>query len=561
MWIGLSVWMWLWLVTAPASAQLSDLCPFINATIVAGDGQFLGRITPNTLAADSIVNRFGRYGGPNEPNSISNQNGAYGDRFSSLSVRNPNAFQPPNIRINSQTVARLTINPGFSPRVDPDGLLAWLRSSGPFECSDPPTPTQTHTPEATPTATEEPTEPPPPTETAVPFTPTQTPTHTQTSTPTATPTITDTPTVTPTPTETGTPTNTPTPAPCFGDCNFDGRIAINELILGVNMALGLRPIEDCSTFDATGDGMISIGELVTAGRGNIRGCVALNSPTPTRPTSTPSPSPTLTFTLAPTETATARPTATATPPGDCPGVTPISESFLTLAQLGDAEVELNDLAFTLEVEDVRQKHRVDVTLFACSDAPPGSVTVRLVAGGVQDDSLTVPIESLCGDIGEVVVGVTYDLAVGSYPIAVFVSGSGTYTGGRVDVGESPFEIAATRNILSSLSLVEGESEIPDLRTTLDISEPCTFQELAVSLAVAGLESGIEYRIIVSTGGEPPQVSRSFAAGTVGNPSIGEFVARYANLPIGERTFSVVVDQSGGGPALYERASSATLSIR
>ncbi len=545
-----------------ALGQVTDYCPLLGLVIVAADQQFLGRITADPVPLDSLLNTTGPYGSSLSPTSITNTNSAYGNQFDSRSVRNPTAFQPPRIERNGQTIARVTINTGFSPRVDPDGLLAWLRSSAPAQCSAPtPLPTATETPLPTATATEEPTDPPPPTATRVVSTPTQTPTHTTTSTPTSTPTITNTPTMTGTPTQTRTPSNTPTPAPCYADCNYDGRIAVNELILGVNMALELRPISDCSGFDITRDGAISIGELVTAVRGNLNGCIPFNTPTPTRPTSTPTGTSTPTFTLAPTDTPVDQPTATPTLPGACPGVTPDSADFRTLAELSEEEEELTELAITLEVEDLRQKHHVQVTLFSCSETPPGSVTVRFAGPTVDEQVVTVPIDTMCGEIGEAIAGATFDLPLGSHPIEVYVSGSGTYTGGEIEVGPAPFELVETRNIQSALSLIEGESEIPDLRTMLAIDESCTSQQVAVRLSVAGLESGIEYQIIVTTNGQPPRISQAFPAGTVNNPGVGEYTATYTNLPIGGRTFSVVVNQSGGGPALYERASRVEVSTK
>lgn len=69
---------------------------------------------------------------------------------------------------------------------------------------------------------------------------------------------------------TGTP---PAPA-CVGDCNDDHMVAINELVLGVNIALGLTPVSTCTAFDANGDGMVGINELVTAVNNALDGCPA-----------------------------------------------------------------------------------------------------------------------------------------------------------------------------------------------------------------------------------------------------------------------------------------------
>ena len=67
---------------------------------------------------------------------------------------------------------------------------------------------------------------------------------------------------------TGTP---PTPS-CVGDCNGNGTVAINELILGVNIALGSASIDECTAFDENGNGMVGINELVAAVNNALDGC-------------------------------------------------------------------------------------------------------------------------------------------------------------------------------------------------------------------------------------------------------------------------------------------------
>lgn len=557
--VGLAVAAWA-VLPGMAGAQSVDLCSLLNARIDAGDGQYLGIITPNRQSVESIINPNGAYGSTFSTTSIANPNSAYGNTFNSLSARNPNAFDPPRISRNSQTIARLTINTGFASRVDPDTLLGWLRSDAPAQCmSATPTARATATRTPSPSPSAEPTDPPATPTQVVP--PTQTPTFTRTSTLTATATVTDTPTQTRTRTNTGTPTNTPTPGPCFGDCNYDGRIGIGELIIGVGMALGNRPVSDCRTFDVTGDGTISIGEIVRAVNGALNGCLPLDTPTPTRPTSTVTSTPTRTFTLLPTATATATATPSATQIGDCPGVSPTMTSFRALGELTEVPQELEELATTIVVSDVRQRHHLRATLSACSDAPPGEVTFLFVRSTGEEATVTVPIESACGDIADVSAGITLALPVGEHEISIFVSGSGTYTGGEVAVSAPPFEVVATRNVQSPLSLLEGESEIPDLRATTTLDDACRAVRVSVRLVVAGLEPGIQYRVILSTEGESPRVSQPFAAGTVSQPSTGELVATYAGLPAGERAFAVFVEQTGGGPALYEEASQLDLAIR
>ncbi|MDX2168581.1 MAG: hypothetical protein SF182_16025 [Deltaproteobacteria bacterium] len=53
-------------------------------------------------------------------------------------------------------------------------------------------------------------------------------------------------------------------AQCVGDCNGDGQVTINELITGVNIALGSSPVSACPSFDENGDGEVSINELIKA---------------------------------------------------------------------------------------------------------------------------------------------------------------------------------------------------------------------------------------------------------------------------------------------------------
>jgi hypothetical protein len=49
-----------------------------------------------------------------------------------------------------------------------------------------------------------------------------------------------------------------------GDCNGDGVVTINELILGVNIALGSLPLTECPAFDTNHDGRVTIEELIAA---------------------------------------------------------------------------------------------------------------------------------------------------------------------------------------------------------------------------------------------------------------------------------------------------------
>jgi cysteine-rich repeat protein len=62
------------------------------------------------------------------------------------------------------------------------------------------------------------------------------------------------------------------PPPCAGDCNDDGVVIINELVMGVNIAFGRMPVADCSSIDTNGSGAVDIGELTLGVRKLLDGC-------------------------------------------------------------------------------------------------------------------------------------------------------------------------------------------------------------------------------------------------------------------------------------------------
>ena len=60
-------------------------------------------------------------------------------------------------------------------------------------------------------------------------------------------------------------------AQCVGDCTNLGRVRINDLILGVNMALGETPSSACLAF-AGPDGKVTIVQLIQAVNNAQAGC-------------------------------------------------------------------------------------------------------------------------------------------------------------------------------------------------------------------------------------------------------------------------------------------------
>jgi hypothetical protein len=105
---------------------------------------------------------------------------------------------------------------------------------------------------------------------------TDTPATSPTVTPMASPTATQRSTRTATPTATATATRpvraTSTPSHCVGDCGGDGAVTVNEIIVGVNVALGGQTIESCPLFDCNGNGQLTVDCLIRAVNASLDGC-------------------------------------------------------------------------------------------------------------------------------------------------------------------------------------------------------------------------------------------------------------------------------------------------
>lgn len=59
---------------------------------------------------------------------------------------------------------------------------------------------------------------------------------------------------------------------CVGDCNEDFFVTVDELVAGVNIALGNVPLDQCPPFDANGDGRVTVDELLKAVNSLLVGC-------------------------------------------------------------------------------------------------------------------------------------------------------------------------------------------------------------------------------------------------------------------------------------------------
>ncbi|MBI1813728.1 MAG: PD40 domain-containing protein [Deltaproteobacteria bacterium] len=80
-------------------------------------------------------------------------------------------------------------------------------------------------------------------------------------------------TATPTPSPTPTRAPTPTPGLCFGDCDDNGAVTVDELVKGVHIALDETTYAGCPRADSDGNRHVTIDELILALNASLYGCV------------------------------------------------------------------------------------------------------------------------------------------------------------------------------------------------------------------------------------------------------------------------------------------------
>jgi hypothetical protein len=59
---------------------------------------------------------------------------------------------------------------------------------------------------------------------------------------------------------------------CIGDCDGDGQVTVDEILLGITIALGEADISTCPAFDVDGTGTVTVDELMTAVGNALNGC-------------------------------------------------------------------------------------------------------------------------------------------------------------------------------------------------------------------------------------------------------------------------------------------------
>lgn len=74
--------------------------------------------------------------------------------------------------------------------------------------------------------------------------------------------------------ERGAPGQCPQPPVCAGDCDGDAAVTVDEIIRGVNIALGISAVADCPSFDTDASGEVTVDEIVAAVTRALEGCSA-----------------------------------------------------------------------------------------------------------------------------------------------------------------------------------------------------------------------------------------------------------------------------------------------
>ena len=99
--------------------------------LIAEDGQFLGKITDNQNDNDSILNQYGPYGSRYSNTSIFNPYSPYGSQYGAHSINNPYCATPPKLFINGRLLGRISTNRYIPDRIAPEAFFYSLTNALP----------------------------------------------------------------------------------------------------------------------------------------------------------------------------------------------------------------------------------------------------------------------------------------------------------------------------------------------------------------------------------------------------------------------------------------------
>lgn len=98
------------------------------AFIVAPDGQYLGLVSSDRFDDKSIMNSQGKHGSRFDDSSIFNRFGDYGGELGKHSPSCRTPTEPPRVFLGETFIGHLTLSHLYSPRIDPDALIGYLKS-------------------------------------------------------------------------------------------------------------------------------------------------------------------------------------------------------------------------------------------------------------------------------------------------------------------------------------------------------------------------------------------------------------------------------------------------
>ena len=99
-----------------------------DAYLLAGDGQYLGKITSDRSDPDALTNPYGRYGSRYSPLSIFNHSSPYGSREGAFSIHNPHCTTPPELYLQGKAAGRVTANKELPDAIDSEKFLSQLET-------------------------------------------------------------------------------------------------------------------------------------------------------------------------------------------------------------------------------------------------------------------------------------------------------------------------------------------------------------------------------------------------------------------------------------------------
>lgn len=97
--------------------------------VMAQDGTFLGKVSADEYASDSLSNQYGAYGSPYNAKSLFNKYGEYGSPYRTDSATNSFAPNPPFLAYKGRFVAYVTVNTRKTPRVSVATLKAAIEAA------------------------------------------------------------------------------------------------------------------------------------------------------------------------------------------------------------------------------------------------------------------------------------------------------------------------------------------------------------------------------------------------------------------------------------------------